>query len=140
MEKTTMKNSIKTLLIFSSLAYTVNASATEADKASASTSHEADHQMKDMKGSKPEMQGMMDMQGMMEKGNEKMGAMMNNMSNPKMQEQMMKMHEDLGKMMGQMKAMYGMMGGKSDMGSMPEGQMKGMDTPEMKQNSEQKKK
>jgi hypothetical protein len=86
---------------------------------------------------------MMDMQGMMEKGkemHEKMGAMMNNMSNPKMQEQMMKMHEDLGKMMGQMKAMYGMMGGKSDMGSMPEGQMKGMDTPEMKQNSEQKKK
>lgn len=89
-----MKNSLKTMLIISSLACTPFAFAHESkDNSNSSISHEHHGKMGDKEG----------MMGMMQEMHENMGEMMKNMTAPEMKKKMEKMHKNMGQMMKEMK-------------------------------------
>jgi hypothetical protein len=116
-----MKSSIKILLALSTLAYATDALAYEGQKSK--------NAAQDQSSMHKHMQGMMKTMKQMQKH---MDAMMQSKSDPKMKEHMQKMKENLDQMNQHMQEM---MGNKSATSSVPEEKMKGMDMPEMKQDS-----
>jgi hypothetical protein len=141
--ETKMKKTLKTLMMFSSLAYSFEALCHDEKDGKDTASHETHHEKTAVKEKMSDMKGKMDMEGMMlkcKKMHQDMEDMMKNMSDPKMKEQMQRMHDEMGKMMEQMQSMRGMMGDNSGMGPMSADKMKGMNMTDMKRDADKDKK